>query len=530
MCSVTDWTGCVGNVVNGVLGNTFEELAQSLLVGLANALGQMSSLWVRVPTPNLTDDGDTSTLGDGAIPPGTGSVLEVMGYVTWIGFAVAVLALIILGARIASGMRRGEGMASVGRMGIILGGVILISSAVGIVSMVVGTGPNNASGAVGFIQGSLWWYMVAAAVTAIVVGSIRMMWEQRAQPGKDLVRGMLTLVIVAGAGTAIVGGLVAAADMFSVAVLQASLDCDPVIDSACFGENVADMLGLLMGFEVTGSTAPPPSPLIPILGAALLAILAFVALLFTIVQVLLMVARGAMLVILVGILPLSASFTNTEMGATWFKRSLGWLIAFILYKPAAAIVYAASFQLVGSGAYEEEKEGVDLVSIIAGMMLMLMALVALPALMRFVTPMVAPMAAAGGAGMMLAGGAAAAIPSGAAAASRLAGSGSSMGKTGSGGPQGNDGGQGKHSPPGGGGSTGGPVGGPSGGSPAKVGAAVSAGGGAAAGATAGAAGGPVGMAAGAASSEVIGKVSEGAKKGAQAVQSAANEATGSEER
>ncbi|MFX7844978.1 hypothetical protein ABTK14_22265, partial [Acinetobacter baumannii] len=72
------------------------------------------------------------------------------------------------------------------------------------------------------------------------------------------------------------------------------------------------------------------------LGALLIIILGLIAILATAFQIVLMIARGGMLVILTGILPLSAAATNTEMGKGWFKKNVGWLVAFILYKPAAA--------------------------------------------------------------------------------------------------------------------------------------------------------------------------------------------------
>ena len=59
-----------------------------------------------------------------------------------------------------------------------------------------------------------------------------------------------------------------------------------------------------------------------------------------------------MLVILAGILPTTAAFTNTEMGRQWFQKAVGWTIAFILYKPAAAIVYSVAFLLMGNNGAE----------------------------------------------------------------------------------------------------------------------------------------------------------------------------------
>ena len=51
-------------------------------------------------------------------------------------------------------------------------------------------------------------------------------------------------------------------------------------------------------------------------------------------------------------------------------KAVGWLIAFVLYKPAAGTVYAVGFWLIG--------EGKSLNDLLAGMMTFLIALVALP--------------------------------------------------------------------------------------------------------------------------------------------------------
>jgi hypothetical protein len=106
-----------------------------------------------------------------------------------------------------------------------------------------------------------------------------------------------------------------------------------------------------------------------------------------------MVVRSGMLVILAGILPTTAAFTNTEMGKQWFQKAVGWTIAFILYKPAAAIVYSVAFLLMGNNSGQDA-----LIGSITGFTLMVVALFALPALMRFVTPMVGAVASGGGTG------------------------------------------------------------------------------------------------------------------------------------
>lgn len=66
---------------------------------------------------------------------------------------------------------------------------------------------------------------------------------------------------------------------------------------------------------------------------------------------------------------------------------MAWTIAFILYKPAAAIVYAIAFRMTGTDLFKSD--GTGLFQIVTGLALMLIALVALPALMRFLVPAVA---------------------------------------------------------------------------------------------------------------------------------------------
>ncbi len=500
----------VSEGVQAVVGDAIENMANAVMEAFGKAVASLGTIWVHLGTPNLTGSGGSSSISAGSSAPNSGNITTVLSYVTWISFAVAVLSLFALGGIIATRMRAGEGIAAVGKIGLVLGAVVLISAASAIVSGLMPSGPNNASGAVLFLQSSLWWYMGAAAIVSVVIGGARMAWEQRAEPGRETVKSLLTLVVVAGAGTTIVGLLVTAADSFSVWVINSSLDCQVDVEgSACFGENMISLLALTSG---------PAGGL----GAILIIMLGLIAILATIFQIVLMVARGGMLVILTGILPLSASFTNTEMGKAWFKKCLAWLIAFILYKPAAAIVYAAAFQLAGTDVFSDDGSG--LLAVLTGLMLMIIALFAMPALMRFVTPMVGAMAG-GAAGGAMAVGAMAAVPTGAAAVGRLASGsgGGSWGSDGASGPQGPSGGSGSGSSApqaaqsagpqqagggaGGGAGAGNGAGAGTGAATQGTGAAAaSAGGGGAAGgaaagggaAAAGAAGGPIGIAAGAA--------------------------------
>ncbi|NSX38326.1 hypothetical protein HTS88_18235 [Pseudarthrobacter oxydans] len=236
----------------------------------------------------------------------------------------------------------------------------------------------TASPVVGFLDSQLSYWTLTLAVLSVILGGTRMIWEQRGAPLKDLLRSLLTLTLVAGLGLGVISILVIAADEFSAAIIERSTD----------GKGFADAMSVLIMVNQPG------------IGVFILIILGLVGLLASLVQIVLMVIRSGMLVILAGILPTTAAFTNTEMGRQWFQKAIGWTIAFILYKPAAAIVYAVAFQLMGSFSGTNA-----LIGSITGFALMIVALLALPALMRFVTPMVGAVASGSGGGAAAAAGA-----------------------------------------------------------------------------------------------------------------------------
>lgn len=224
---------------------------------------------------------------------------------------------------------------------------------------------------VSMVNSELMVWTLTLAVLAVILGGIRMIWEQRGAPLKDLLRSLITLALVSGLGLGVISILVIAADAFSAEIIKRSTD----------GKGFAESMKILVLANQTG------------VGVFILIVLGLIGLVASLVQVVLMVVRSGMLVILAGILPTTAAFTNTEMGRQWFQKAVGWTIAFILYKPAAAIVYSVAFLLMGHNSGKD-----TLVGSITGFTLMVVALFALPALMRFVTPMVGAVASGGGAG------------------------------------------------------------------------------------------------------------------------------------
>ena len=98
------------------------------------------------------------------------------------------------------------------------------------------------------------------------------------------------------------------------------------------------------------------------------------------IQIALLLCRSTFLVILTGCWPLAAAASTTEDGRTWYRRLTGWIIAFLLFKPVAGIIYATAIRMLTGGSSNE-------LDVIEGVILLTMACLALPALLRLVAPM-----------------------------------------------------------------------------------------------------------------------------------------------
>ncbi|MFK4083232.1 conjugal transfer protein TrbC [Kribbella sp. NPDC020789] len=78
-------------------------------------------------------------LGGGQRPPGAEKLDLVIDWVRWIAFTICVLGILIAGAMMAVGQRRGEGGEHAARLGWVLAACIVIGSA----SLLVGALQGN---------------------------------------------------------------------------------------------------------------------------------------------------------------------------------------------------------------------------------------------------------------------------------------------------------------------------------------------------------------------------------------------------
>jgi type IV secretion system protein TrbL len=268
----------------------------------------------------------------------------------------------------------------------------------------IATGGQPA-GTVADLQTNLLPYTGALAVLSTLLGAARIVYiEHKASAIRELLTFFARYVLVSGAAAGAAVVLVSGCDEIAASFISSATG------STGFANQLAGYLGLVgsagggAGFT-TGLAGTADTAVI----AILLGILAFLA---SIVQIVLMLVRGAMLILLIGVLPLIAAFSNTEMGNQWFRKAAAWILAFALYKPAAAVIYAAAFNL-------QTQPGA--LSLLDGTMMLFLAILALPALLRFLVPATSAIAGGSGAGALAAAGigaASARMPTGAAAVSQ----------------------------------------------------------------------------------------------------------------
>ena len=100
-----------------------------------------------------------------------------------------------------------------------------------------------------------------------------------------------------------------------------------------------------------------------------------------------------MLPILVGVAPMWAAMSWMESGKQAFAKTIGWLFAFLAYKPVAALVMAAGSALMVTAGPGDDSQAITL-------MLTLSVIILLPAMIRVIVPAVQSSVGGGGGGIL----------------------------------------------------------------------------------------------------------------------------------
>ncbi|MGH3461681.1 MAG: hypothetical protein ACRDP9_09420 [Kribbellaceae bacterium] len=216
------------------------------------------------------------------------------------------------------------------------------------------------SDAISFVQGRVMYLAFMAATLSLIIAGMKMALSHRGDALKEVVKSLATLMF------AVLFGVMFTTLLIWIGDGLAQTFIDDVVRTKEFDQRMED--------AVNGPFSDLTLPLMLLLGGCMIV--------SSIIQIGLMFVRNGMLILLIGVLPLAAAATNTEMGKMWFRKLIGWLFAFVVYKPVAALIYAAGFRL-----FTDQSGGVPgMVRVTTGVTMLIMAVVAMPALIRFVAP------------------------------------------------------------------------------------------------------------------------------------------------
>ena len=214
---------------------------------------------------------------------------------------------------------------------------------------------GTATGTVAWMQGELLPLTAALAVGSVIVGGARIaVAEAGHTEAREFTRWLFVYALASAGGVAFAAMLISTCDGFANYIIaQATTGSN-------FGDHLAQGLGLATQAVGSGTLQPQGGFLLGLAGTGASAMLAIfigaIALVASFVEFVLMAFRGGVLVILCGLIPLAAAFSNVPTGERWLRRIAGWIVALALYKLAAAFCYAAhylDFRVMPIGAGSE---------------------------------------------------------------------------------------------------------------------------------------------------------------------------------
>jgi hypothetical protein len=218
------------------------------------------------------------------------------------------------------------------------------------------------------IQTYTRWITAVVAVVSILIAAGQMAIRRRGEPAAVMFTGLARVVVTGAAATALVTAAGSLADTFSSDLMTSTV--------AHIGSG--GWSGIISTTAIASTVAP---------GDAMTLIIALLIIISSLIQLMLMILRVGLLTILTGTLPLAAAASMSDWGQTWWRKHLGWLAAWLLYKPAAALLYVSAFTLT---------QGKALVPTLAGFMILVLSVLILPALLKVIVPATANLGAASG--------------------------------------------------------------------------------------------------------------------------------------
>lgn len=232
-------------------------------------------------------------------------------------------------------------------------------------------GADFASSVEGIFNLTLWAQALLFVVSLIVAGTRMAVARNRGLGDgfEDVGQVVFNFILAGAALPAVILAMHLATDAVSAGWLEDGLGGDPA----------ATINSVALIDEETG------------LGPAAVLILVVFALLGALAQLVALVVREGLLIVVVGLLPLAAASYSLSTGKQAFKTMIGFIVAALLFKPVATLLYLTAFWL-SSGS-----QAPSVMEAVSSMLLLAAAGLVLPALMRVVAPAVSASAAGGSA-------------------------------------------------------------------------------------------------------------------------------------
>ena len=192
-------------------------------------------------------------------------------------------------------------------------------------------------------------------VGSVLVQSIRIVVSRKGEPAVMVATGLLRYAVVSALG---------------LAVLQIALRAGDVLAADLLDGAVGNFAQFLQDLLINGEGD----------GAFLVLLFSLIAAVLSLVQWVLMALRQAGLLVLAAMLPLAASGSLTRSTRGWLDKLLVWLIAMVVYKPAAAFIYYIGFSYLSAPSTSDEGGAAPMIT---GIMVLLLAVIAMPVLLKF---------------------------------------------------------------------------------------------------------------------------------------------------
>lgn len=254
----------------------------------------------------------------------------------------------------------------------------MVSFWVAVPDPAIASSDGSVSDAVGFLQTTLNPLVAIIMCFTVLAGLITIVITNRGEALRNILEMLGSYIVISGVLAVAVGVGLELINWTSQQLISLSTE------GTSFADNI---VGLFNTTEGVGS-------------AIILIILLVIAALISALTCVLMIARGGILICLVG-----AASVTVALGRSSLRTLLAWIVAFSFYKLAAAIVYSVGFRLIGT---DTTAAGNGFLQVLYGLTLLGMAVLALPACIRIIVPAIAPVAQGRGAGAAVLGAGAAA--------------------------------------------------------------------------------------------------------------------------